>query len=122
MNNMRKYIKLLEDHHIEGEFSYDDAGRNAPAEVQQAIKEFHNLPEEVKKNTPLLYYILGSGTPPYKMSREDSEYTDQSSDPSTTCGNCEFAYQKVINKKFICSQIRDHIQPAGWCNQWVKGK
>ena len=122
MNDMRKYMKLLEDHHREGGFSYDQAGKNAPAAVQQAIAEFHKLPEKVKKTTPLLYYILGSGTPDYKMSQEDSEYTDQSSNPNMTCANCEFAYQKVINKKFICSQIRDHIQLEGWCNQWVKGK
>ncbi len=123
MNDMRKFIKILEDHHHNGDgFSYDEAGKNAPSAVQQAIAEFHNLPEAVKKNTPLLYYILGSGTPEYKMSHADSEYTDKASNPSTTCGNCEFAYQKVINKKFICSQIRGHIQPEGWCNQWVKGK
>ena len=121
MNDMRKYITLLEHQLEEGVFSYDEAGKNASPAVQQAIAEFHKLPDDVKKNTPLLYYILGSGTPPYKMKQEDSEYTDKSSDSSTTCANCEFSYQKVISKKYICSQIRDEIQPAGWCNQWVKG-
>ena len=122
MNDIRKYIKLLEDQYKEDWFSYDDAGKNAPEHIRHAIGEFHKLPEDVKRITPLLYYILGSGTPPYKMSREDSEYTDQSSNPSMICANCEFAYQKVISKKFICSQIRGHIQPGGWCNQWIKGK
>jgi len=122
MNDMRKIINLLEAQARDGSFAYEEAGKNAPPAVQQAIQEFHKLPDSVKKNTPLLYYILGAGTPDYKMSQEDTEYTDKSSNPDMTCANCEFAYQKVINKKFICSQIRDHIQPAGWCNQWVKGK
>ena len=73
MNDMRKYIKLLEDHHREGGFSYDEAGKNASEHVRQAIAEFHKLPDDVKKSTPLLYFILGSGTPEYKMSREDSD-------------------------------------------------
>lgn len=124
MNDMRKYIKLLEDHHKdhgEGGFSYSEASEKAHPAVQEAIAEFHKLPNAVKQKTPLLYYILGTGTPPYKMTHKDSEYTDKSDNSDTVCGNCEFSYQKVINKKFICSQIRGHIQPEGWCNQWVKG-
>lgn len=121
MNSIRKYMKLLEGQE-EGNFDYTDAGTDAPEEIKKVIEEFHSLPDSVKKNKPLLYYILGSGTPPYKMSRKDSEYTDQAKNPETTCANCEYAYQKVISEKYICSQIRDEIQPPGWCNQWVKGK
>lgn len=99
-------------------FTYAGAGEGAPESVQQAIEDFHKLPESIKETTPLLYYILGSGTPPYKMTREDSEYTDKSQVDKHTCGNCTFTFRHVASKAYICSQIRDEIVPAGWCNQW----
>ena len=101
-----------------GSHQYERAGRNAPPGVQKAVEEFHQLPEEQKASTPLLYYILGDSTPAYKMSQEDSEYTDKSTVEGQTCKNCEFAYQKVVSGKYICSQIAGEIQPPGWCKLW----
>ena len=122
-NPLGTYVKFLEALlELQGKpHSYDEAGINAPESVKHAIREYHALPDEVKENTPLLYYILGSGTPPYKMTQEDSEYTDQATDSTMNCANCEFAYMKVITSKYICSQIRDEIKPEGWCNQWKSG-
>ena len=101
---------------------YEDTGKNAQPEVQQAVERWKELPEEERAKTPLLYWVLGSGTPPYKMSAGESQYTDNSTVEGQTCGNCEFAYLKIANKKFICSQIRGRIQPAGWCRLWKPQK
>ncbi len=105
-----------------GKFDYPKAGQNAPESVRQAIDEFHQLPDEQKTDLPLLYHILGSGTPDYKMSKEDSEYTDTSEVEGQTCENCKSAYQRVYNQHFICSQITGGIEPAGWCRLWKPGK
>jgi len=99
---------------------YPDAGKNAPEEVKKVINEFRELPDD-QRDEVLLYHILGSGTPPYKMSKEDSQYVDDSGSDNT-CGNCEFIYLKLANKKHICSQIRGRIQPSGWCKLYVPGK
>lgn len=119
------YVKFLESLiELQNEVSphsYPEAGQNASEYIKKSISEFHQLPDEVKATTPLLYYILGSGTPPYKMTQEDTEYTNEPLNTTQTCANCEFAYQKVITGKYICSQIRDEIKPQGWCNQWIKG-
>jgi hypothetical protein len=101
---------------------YEDTGRKAPPEVQEAVQRWTELSDEERAAKPLLYWLLGSGTPPYKMSQEESQYTNNSKTKGQTCGNCEFAYLKIANKKFICSQIRGHIQPSGWCNRWKAQK
>lgn len=97
---------------------YSDTGKNAPYEVQTAIRRWKDLPPEKREKQPLLYWLLGSGTPEYKMSKGESDYTDRSEVEGQACGNCEFAYLKIANKKFICSQIRGHISPKGWCRLW----
>lgn len=105
----------------EGKFKYPEAGENAPEPVREAIKMFHKqVPAEQKQDQPLLYYILGDGTPPYKMSQEDSDYVDESDVEGQTCANCEYAYKKVAYDKHICSQIRGDIAPDGWCRLWEK--
>ena len=38
-----------------------------------------------------------------------------------TCANCDFAYQHVVSKRYICSQIAPYIEPAGWCRLWAQG-
>lgn len=100
-------------------YEYQDAGERAPYEVQRAIDRFHmHAPDHVKENVPLLYWLLGSGTPPYKMTREESDYVDVSPVPTQQCANCVFAYQHVTSGNFICSQIRGRISPPGWCRLW----
>jgi len=88
--------------------------------VEQAIRDWQ---EETDGDEPLLYWILGGpeggvGTPPYKMSKDQSSYTDAASDPGTSCATCEFLYQKTTTGEHICSQIRGKVEPEGWCNQY----
>lgn len=97
---------------------YPDAGKNAPEGVQEEIAEYHAMSQEYKDGRPLLYHILGSGTPPYKMSKEDSDYSATTPIQGEICGNCIFAYQNVVRKSFICSQIRGRIKLEAWCRLW----
>jgi len=96
---------------------YPGAGKDAPPGVQQAIERFHKLPEEEQRETPLLYYLLGSGTPNYKMSKELATYKKEPRGEQK-CGSCKFAFQKVVSGKYICSQVRGEIQPEHWCRLW----
>ena len=122
MDPARQTIRrmLNEAEEPEGIEGYPEAGLNPETqiEVQEALRRWATMPPEERGDIPLLYWLLGSGTPPYKMSREESEYTDQSTVEGQTCANCEFAYKKVVRDQFICSQIRDDIQPKGWCKLW----
>ncbi len=107
----------------ETENLYPGAGTRSQPEVQQAIQRYRQLPAEQRAQVPLLYWLLGDGTPPYKMSKEDSEYTEESEVEEQTCANCQYIYQANGHgdQGFICSQIRGEIAPAGWCNRWRKG-
>lgn len=100
-------------------FTYPGAGgRGANPRVQRAIEDFHELPDTAKRDLPLLWYLLGeSGTPLYKMSKTDSEYTDKSP-YKARCDNCTFAYRRVVPNVLICSQIRGELEGAGWCRLW----
>ena len=108
----------LEDHHANGQ-DYPEAGGNAQPEVKQAVGRFRQLPMAEREDKPLLYWLLGSGTPDYKMSKEDSEY--QLSRGEQKCSNCEFAYKKVVRDRYICSQISGPIKPGDWCRLWRAG-
>lgn len=99
-------------------FEYKKARDKAPASVTERIKQYDQLSDEEKKKTPLLYWVLGTGTPAYKMSKKDSEYSDQSTDPSQICGNCKFLYYNPVRKAYICSQIRGRVKVEGWCRLW----
>ena len=99
---------------------YPDAGKKAQPEIKEAIQRFKNMAPEERGNNVLLYWLLGAGTPDYKMSREESKYVDKSEKKDQTCGNCYFAYQKVVNKRYICSQIAGDIEPEAWCKLWRK--
>lgn len=101
---------------------YTETGDNAQPEVQEAILRWAKLPATERAKKPLLYWLLGSGTPPYKIPKSIARYVDRSGIPGQTCGNCEFQYLKTANKKYICSQIRGAIKPPGWCIYWLKGK
>ena len=96
---------------------YKEAYEKAPEETKRAIEKFMSLPENVRANKPLLYYVLGSGTPPYKMSKKDSKYNDVAKGRHK-CSNCIFTYIKYVDNKPICSQIRGTIALGGWCKLW----
>jgi len=111
----RRLLRLLREQYL-----YSDVEKYAKPqpEVEAAIKRFRALPEEQKAKTPLLYWLLGAGTPPYKMSKEDSKYSDISPHADRVCANCEFQYIKTANGHYICSQISGRIRPEGWCKLW----
>jgi hypothetical protein len=93
-------------------------GRKAPPEVQAAVERFRLLPESEKEKLPLLYWLLGEGTPPYKMSRIDSKYTVLSPVAGQNCANCIFTYLQPKRNVYICSQIAGTILPEAWCRLW----
>jgi hypothetical protein len=99
-------------------FQYPDAGARAPAHVRQAILEYARLPAETKARVPLLYWLLGSGTPPYKMAASDAEY-GAPPDYHYRCGNCKYAFKHLSTGAYICSQIRGRIELNAWCRLWA---
>lgn len=104
-------------------FDYPNAGKNAPEGVREFIEEFRRRPERQRRRLPLLYEILGTGTPKYKLDKADVRYTDKSTTKGQKCGNCDHAYAKVVVPgRYICSWIRGKIKPAGWCDRWVPPK
>lgn len=103
------------------DYKYSKAYKNARDKVKEAIEEFRNLSKEEKQDIPLLYWLLGTGTPAYKMSKVDAAYQSKPRGHQK-CGNCEFAYKKLANDKFICSWMRGKIELDGWCRLWVKAQ
>jgi hypothetical protein len=57
-------------------FSYPSAGQFAPPEIKAWIAKWKKLPEVVRGTTPLLYALLGDGTPLFKLDKSDAAYTD----------------------------------------------
>lgn len=104
-------------------FDYNDARETVSPSVQTEIEKFDALSDEEKANKPLLYHLLGQGTPAFKMDKKDAEYVDKSTVKDQACANCRFAYKKVVeDDRFICSQIRGTIRPEGWCRLWKPKK
>ena len=97
--------------------SYPNAGTGAPLLVKEAIKQYYTLPEKVRRDRPLLYWLLGSGTPPYKMSKRESDYRHLPVG-AERCSNCKFAYERIVNGELICSQVRGKIKGHHWCRLW----
>ena len=97
---------------------YPQAGINAQPEVQAAVERYRMLPPEVRRNHVLLWWLLGTGTPPYKQSKPDSAYSDKSPVLGQTCANCIFTYKRHVTGQYICSQIRGEIKLRGWCRLW----
>ena len=98
-------------------YKYPNAGKKAPKEVKKAIKNFHNESKYLKNKKPLLYYLLGDGTSPYKMSKFDSNYQNEPKEKQK-CENCKFLYYQPLRENYICSQIRGKVEPEGWCRLW----
>lgn len=100
-------------------WQYEQAYKNAQPEVKQAISRYT---QRRHKHPVLLYWLLGSGTPPYKMSKQASQYMEHPVD-GQKCANCHFAYKQVASEDtYICSQVRGEIKPEHWCNQWKPPK
>jgi hypothetical protein len=67
-----------------------------------------------------LYWLLGSGTPPYKMTKKGSNYIGKPY-RGQKCGNCRFTFQRYVNDELICSQIQGNIELDHWCRLWASG-
>ena len=101
-------------------FDYPKAGVKANVYVQKAISQFRRLPIEERRKKPLLYWLLGSGTPPYKMTKKGSNYIGKPY-RGQKCGNCRFTFQRYVNDELICSQIQGNIELEHWCRLWASG-
>lgn len=109
-----------ENQNVNNDNIYPKAGVNASRYVQKAIQEFRKLPNDVKGQKPLLYWLLGSGTPPYKMTKKDSAYQGKSY-RGQNCNNCRFTFMRWVNEELICSQIQGNIELDHWCKLWASG-
>lgn len=99
-------------------FFYPDAGHNAPPGVRAEIDRFRSLPLKERAKLPLLYWLLGSGTPVVKMAQDDVAYTDKSQVYGQTCGNCRHMYYYLKGSFHICDFVRGKVELPGWCNRW----
>lgn len=101
---------------------YPDAGipGKAQPEVVEAVERFRTLPARVRARLPLVYWLLGDGTPPYKMSKDDSAYgAPPPQAKGQVCGNCRFAYVRILTGDIICSQIEGRVGWGAWCRLWA---
>lgn len=98
-------------------FEYKDAREAAPAGIRDEIERFDQMSDEYKQGRALLYHILGTGTPDYKMDPADADYVDKAKSEQN-CLNCRFAYHQPKRDAYICSQIRGRIRPEAWCRLW----
>ena len=71
-----------------------------------------------KTQVPMLYSLLGSGTPPLKMSRQDAAYQDERHASKQQCDNCSSSYTNNVSQDSVCSQVSGEIEPGGWCRLW----
>jgi hypothetical protein len=70
-----------------------------------------------KTQIPLLYYLLGTGTGPFKMSKQDAAY-QSAPVHKQSCRTCSSCYEQVVTSDVICSQIEGAIELDGWCRLW----
>ena len=115
---IRSILVEVEEKDKNRSYDYPDAGDDAPEEVKQAIQRFREMDETERDTNILLWWLLGDGTPPYKMSKEDSDYSDDTGMQEQACMNCEFLYLKPTSGEYVCSQIRGKVRPEGWCRLW----
>lgn len=89
-----------------------------PTLVQGFIRFYRQLPADApgidKSQIPALYALLGSGTPPLKMSREDAAYQTRPVGKQR-CEVCSSAYQNLVTEDMICSQVDGEIGKNAWC-------
>lgn len=105
------------------DYEYPEAGsEEAQPEVQEAVERWREkVPDDVKEEQPLLYWLLGSGTPPYKMAKDDANYVEEPQG-GQQCSNCEYAYLSTEDGTMICSQVRGQIHATHWCRLWEAGE
>lgn len=100
---------------------YPNAGENAQPEVKAAIKRFNEMSAAEQSEYVLLDWLLGEGTPDYKMPPKPAVYMDKSTVSGQRCDNCILSYQNLVSGRYICSEINPDIKPAGWCKWWNRG-
>lgn len=92
-----------------------------PSLVNGFVRMFRRLPTASpdidKTQVPLLYSLLGSGTPPLKFAKEDVAYQDRPVGKQQ-CANCSSAYRNVVTADMICSQVSGTIDGGAWCRIW----
>lgn len=96
---------------------YAEALKSSPFWVRMAFKTFLQRANRFVLTTPFLYFLLGKGTPDFKMSPKTVNY-GLSEVSGQKCGNCIFAYKNIVKNKNICSQVRGDINPSMWCRLW----
>lgn len=101
--------------------AYEDAIKDSPIWIKQAYTEFMKLSASERKKIPFLYFVLGrgKGTPPFKMSKSESNYKDPSTNKDFICGNCLFYYKNPVRKIGVCSQIRGNVDYDAICSLWA---
>lgn len=104
-------------------YEYPEAdGEDAQPEVQEAVERWREeVPDEVKQDQALLYWLLNGGTPNYKMDKEDADYVHEPQG-AQKCGNCEYGYLSVEDGKMICSKVQGKVKANHWCRLWEKGE
>ena len=102
-------------------FLFPGAGRSAQPEIQAAIDRYRRMPLAFRAQNMLWAWLLGpDGTPPYKFTQAEVNYTDVSWRPDLNCGNCQRIYLHPPTSIYICSGIRGEIVPQGMCTIWEK--
>ena len=93
-----------------------------PTLVQGYIQLYRRLPDELpgieKSQIPALYALLGTGTPPLKMAKEDAAYQDKPHPSGQHCDNCSSAYRNVVTNDIVCSQVEGEVSSESWCRLW----
>ncbi len=83
-----------------------------------AVERFRGLPAGYRDEHVLLWWLLGESTQVFKMSKPDADYREKTPVRGQTCDNCIFAFKRVVDGKYICSQMRGFIKPKAWCRLW----
>jgi len=109
--NSLTYEGLIEED--EGD-NYPQAGQGAQPEIHQAIARYRSAPKSWREVNILLWWLLGSGSPPYKQSKPDANYLDKSPVRGQYCSNCIFAYKRLVTGQLICSRMRLFTVSTTW--------
>jgi len=72
-----------------------------------------------EEDEALLYELLGTGTPEWKMSKEDADYK-QEPEGSEICANCQYYYVGTDGEG-VCSKVRGQVYAEHWCRLWDAG-
>lgn len=98
-------------------FLYEGVEKTARPGVQEEIRKFRELSMEERSQIPLWAWLLGAGTPPFKMTKVEAAYVEESPYESN-CANCRHAYTQHTSGVMICNWMRGEIKPEAWCRVW----